>query len=334
MHMTAYGGRDDGLFIGAISESLFFPAQPYLNELEWQFEEVVTKLGCDLQSYSTSEGDQMACLRSKDMLALQALNIPSPFPGRSSDIPLFFWSPCVDGELIRDLPYKLFQTGRFIMVPTMFGTCTDEGSTFVPKSASSPADMATFFFDNFPTLAPADIGSVLSYYPQIPPITTSPATGSWYPTLSKAYGDSTFICPTINLLRYINAHSPTTPTFAYRYNVQDPTNTLMGLGVPHVYDAAAIFGPDRLGVAVSSSYLSTGANAGIVPVLMGYYISFVRALDPGVYRDGRIAPVWDGWQGGRRLKVQTGDVGMEAVGREEMEVCAFWEGLAVPMRQR
>lgn len=132
LHLSAYGGRDDGLFAGAISESLFFPAQPYLNELEWQFNEVVLQLGCGSYSYGTPT-DQMACLRGKDMASLQALNNASPFPGRTPDNPLFFWSPCVDGDMIQDLPYILFQTGRFIKMPVMFGTCTD-GSSIFPSS--------------------------------------------------------------------------------------------------------------------------------------------------------------------------------------------------------
>lgn len=84
---------------------------------------------------------------------------------------------------------------------------------------------------------------------------------------------------------------------------------------------------------VSSSYLASGTNAGIVPVLMGYYISFVRALDPGVYRDPS-APVWDTWGTGGRLKIEMGDTCMETVGDEEVKRCAFWEGLGGLMRQR
>ena len=123
MHLSAYGGRDDGLFVGAISESMFFPAQPYMSELEWQFDRIVHSVGCDTYGYSN---DVMSCLRGKSMSTLQALNIAAAFPGRTSPPnPLFYWTPCVDGDLVEDLPYVLFETGRFIKVPVMFGTDTD-----------------------------------------------------------------------------------------------------------------------------------------------------------------------------------------------------------------
>jgi hypothetical protein len=36
-HLTAFGGKDERLFHGTIAESVFFPPQPLVSELEWQF---------------------------------------------------------------------------------------------------------------------------------------------------------------------------------------------------------------------------------------------------------------------------------------------------------
>ena len=122
LHLTAYGGRDDHLFVGAISESLFFPTQPRLADIEWQFDRVVKQLGCD----GASDDDQVACLREKDLSELQAANSESAFPGRPDyPIPLFYWTPCIDGDMIRDYPYTLFEKKEIIQVPVMFGTCTN-----------------------------------------------------------------------------------------------------------------------------------------------------------------------------------------------------------------
>jgi carboxylesterase type B len=127
--MSAYGGRDDGLFVGAISESLFFPAQPYVSELEWQFDRILRHAGCD--TYGV--GSAMSCLRGTDMAVLQALNIAEAFPGRTAPPnPLFYWTPCIDGDLIEDLPYLMFERGRFIRVPVMFGTDTDGKHILAP----------------------------------------------------------------------------------------------------------------------------------------------------------------------------------------------------------
>jgi carboxylesterase type B len=123
LHLAAHGGRDDHLFVGAIAESLFFPAQPYVAELEWQFDRIVRPVGCN-SAYGNDT--VMSCLRAKDVASLQALNIAAAFPGGTAPPnPLFYWTPCVDGDLIPDLPYVMFQTGRFLKVPIMFGTDTD-----------------------------------------------------------------------------------------------------------------------------------------------------------------------------------------------------------------
>ncbi|KAH8910697.1 alpha/beta-hydrolase [Coniochaeta sp. PMI_546] len=334
LHLSAYGGRDDRLFVGAISESLFFPAQPYVSELEWQFDRIIQRVGC---TAAYGKDTAMSCLRGKDMATLQALNIAAAFPGRTAPPnPLFYWTPCVDGDFIQDLPYVLFETGRFLKVPVMFGTDTDEGSAFA-SNAASPDDISSFFQDNYPYLTSNDTQAILAHYPKITP--ALPFHNAWFPTNSRAYGEATFICPSLNLLRHITSHTPPADRrriFAYRYNVRDNLNLAAGLGVPHIFEAAAVFGPANLPPQdVSASYFTY--NAPVVPVVMGYWISFVRALDPSVYR-AEGAPVWESWDreggAGQRLKIELGDTCMESVGDGEAERCGFWEGMGRRMRQR
>jgi carboxylesterase type B len=124
-HLVAYGGRNDNLFVGAMSQANFFPAQPFVEELEYQFDRVVSQTGCD----KVDPSQQMTCLRGKDVSVLQAANYAQPFPGRPDPpVPLFYWTPCVDGDLLRDLPYRLFEKGQFIDVPVIFGTSTNGSS--------------------------------------------------------------------------------------------------------------------------------------------------------------------------------------------------------------
>lgn len=122
MQMAAYGGRDDGLFVGGIIESLFFPAQPYLSDLEWQFDRLTSSVGCG----TTADAGRVACLRGKSTRELQLANAASPFPGQpQSPLPLFYWTPCVDGDLIRHLPYTMFERKEVVRVPLIIGTDTD-----------------------------------------------------------------------------------------------------------------------------------------------------------------------------------------------------------------
>ncbi|KAH6854493.1 Alpha/Beta hydrolase protein [Chaetomium sp. MPI-CAGE-AT-0009] len=345
MHLVAYGGRDDNLFVGAMSQANFFPAQPFVEELEYQFDRVVSQTGCDRLDPS----QQITCLRGKDVAVLQTANYAQAFPGRPGPpMPLFYWTPCVDGDFLRDVPYRLFEKGQFINVPVVFGTSTDEGSTFA-SNAATPDDVSLFFRNNYPLLTANDTASILAQYPQLPPL---PNRNPWFPTASQAYGEATFICPSLNVLTHLHLHrnnKNTSPKlYAYRYNVHDTENLAAGLGVPHLFDAAAIFGPDNVGGGRLARASYKTYNAGVVPLVMGYWVSFVRALDPNRFRlEG--APTWEVWDGydgggdgdgdadaeGGRLVVETEGARMEMVGAGERGRCAFWEGLGGGrMRQR
>ncbi|KAK4128416.1 alpha/beta-hydrolase [Parathielavia appendiculata] len=330
MQLLTYGGRNDRLFVGAMAEAIFFPAQPLVSELEYQFNRIVNQTGCG----SVSSARQMECLRSRDTAVLQAANYAQPFPGRSEPpMPLFYFTPCVDGDFLRDLPYKLFENGQFIRVPMVLGTSTDEGSLFAPNAATQ-SDMAIFLQNNYPLLTENDTTAILSHYPQLPPL---PAHNPWFPTASKAYGEATFICPQHNVQTYLditaNSRNATNRLYTYRYNVLDSENLAAGLGVPHLFDAAAIFGPDAL-PAARASYKTY--NAGVVPLLMGYWLSFVRTLDPNRHRMPG-SPVWEAWdhRSTKRLVIETVGARMDGGDDGEKERCRFWLGLGRGrMRQR
>lgn len=135
MHLVAHGGRDDNLFVGAMAESVFFPAQPFVPELEYQFDRFAHHTGCD----NTSRSDQMACLRSQPIAVLQDANTAQPFPGQyESPYPLFYWTPCIDGDFLQDLPYALINQGKIIDVPVLFGTDTD--GTSPPPLSTNPSN--------------------------------------------------------------------------------------------------------------------------------------------------------------------------------------------------
>lgn len=104
--------------MGAISESTFIPAHPPLSDLEYQFDRTVEQAGCQ------DDDSPINCLRDMSQDDLQALNVPGPFPGRTG-YPLFYWTPCIDGDLLRDSPTASFTNGKFFEVPLLFGTCTN-----------------------------------------------------------------------------------------------------------------------------------------------------------------------------------------------------------------
>ncbi|KAK0671394.1 putative esterase lipase [Cercophora samala] len=340
MHLVAHGGRDDGLFHGAILESIFFPAQPFVGELGWQFDRVLNQTGC--QGGNSTE--RMECLRGADVKVLQEVaNHAQPFPGRPDPpLPIFYWTPCIDGELIEDLPYKLFKEGKNIKVPVMMGTASNEGTVFTPNITTS-LEFTTHFSNNYPLLTDSDTTAILSLYtpPQFntTPYFDPPNRAPLYSALATAYGESTFICPQTNVLNYLSTNTTdTSPTWAYRYNVHDDENTRDGLGVPHLWDAAAVWGPGNI-----NPWDRTGSyrtyNKGLVGRVRGYYFGFVKYLDPNGGKLGT-EPEWEGWVGGnetatmtttrrrrRRLLFETGGTRMEVLGGEETQRCGFWLGL-------
>ncbi|KAH8885148.1 alpha/beta-hydrolase [Thozetella sp. PMI_491] len=324
LHFVAYGGRNDNLFVGGIAESIFFPAQPFVSELEYQFDRVVLQTNC-----STAAADQqMSCLRGLDASVLQKANIAQEFPGRTEPpLPLFYWTPAVDGDYLPDLPSTLYENGRFLKLPMLLGTTTDEGTIFV-TNASTPADMTTFFGNNYPKLTPNDTDAILGLYPLQSKL---PEHAVWFPSTQQAYGEATFICPAVNVLNAME--TGVQDLFAYRYNVQDDENTAAGIGVLHVFEAAAVFGPDNIGGS-RTSYKTY--NAAIVPVVMNYWISFVRTLDPSTLRSAG-APTWDRWGSGTgfsRLLFETNNSRMETTPGDQLSRCQFWLGMGGTLEQK
>ncbi|TQN74010.1 putative secreted lipase, partial [Colletotrichum shisoi] len=312
LHLAAYGGRDDKLFVGAMSESVFFPAQPRVPELEYQFDKTVEKVGCK------DDKDQMGCLRGKDIKAIQDANLALPFPGRSAN-PHFYWTPCIDGDMLRDYPYRLYEKGSFIKMPVLFGTGTNEGSVFAANVATQEG-FVSFMTDNYPKLTKNETGPMLEKYPLLAPL---PNHNAWFPSTSQAYGETTFICPGNIVMDAYAAANRSSTSWSYRFNVQDNQNTASGLGVPHVFEAPAVFGIDACPTPESFRTY----NRPIVPLMMNYWISFIRSLNPNTYKLNG-APAWDAWgRNQSRYVFELDKNRMENVDEGQNSRCRFWESI-------
>lgn len=114
MHLTAYGGRDDKIFSGAIMES----GNPvfYGNLGGWNrtlFSVATNALGCG------SAPDKLACLRAIPFATLNAWMIST---GSS-----LAWQPVVDGDFIQGFTSLQLAKGQFVHVPIISGANSDEG---------------------------------------------------------------------------------------------------------------------------------------------------------------------------------------------------------------
>jgi carboxylesterase type B len=207
---------------------------------------------------------------------------------------------------------------------------TDEGTAFA-KNASSPADVASFFQDNYPRLTTNDTDAINTQYPLMAPL---PKHAPYFPSAAAAYGETTFTCVGNYISQTFATMNDPYKVWNYRYNVLQPSNVANGLGVPHVSESPAVFGLGNVHDDINSSYKDL--NAEIIPVMMSYWISFVRDLSPNRYKYGP-APHWesfgDGKDGGRRLKLQTNATAMELIPQDQVKRCEFWKELAVTMEQ-
>ncbi|KAJ5714558.1 carboxylesterase family protein [Penicillium malachiteum] len=118
LQLLAYGGRDDGLFRGAVAQSgsptLMWPS---ITAKEWQplYNKFVNATNC------TGSSDTLNCLRNFDASSLSDVS--------DSDITtLERVNPFVDGDFIRELGSKALEAGNFVKVPLMMGTTQDEGA--------------------------------------------------------------------------------------------------------------------------------------------------------------------------------------------------------------
>ncbi|THW47292.1 carboxylesterase family protein [Aureobasidium pullulans] len=320
-HLTAYGGRDDKLFVGAIGQAPFFPCQNDISQSEWQFDRFASAVGC------SNVSNQLACLRAQNLSTLQAANIPSPFPGQTIT-PLFYYLPVIDGDLIQEAPILQFERGKHIKVPLLVGDTTNEGSAFA-ANVSTPAEVSSFLAANCPRLPASALEEANKLYPLMSPL---PRHAVYFPSASAATGESTFICPGL-LMSESLSRGQRSKVWNYRFDVSTVDETAAGLGVPHTFDTPAIFGPYYQGPAVAASLSVqpfTTYNAPIVPIEMNYYISFVRTLNPNTFR-AKDAPIWEpfeGKNGQQRLLFEINGTTMEAVPKAQQERCDFWYSLA------
>jgi carboxylesterase type B len=309
LHTLAYGGENTSkpLFSAALSADPFVPEIFPYQRFEFQYQEILNATNCS----------SLECLRHLPTDSLLAANINRPFPGQTTS-PLFYFSPCVDGIFFPDLPSKLLAQGRFQRVPLLQGTVTDEGSIFALTANNTDVDQLDDFLSaQFPDL---DTDGIDAQYSYVPLNTTSQA---YYNRASLAYGDVSYSCYGLSFAAAFAAAN--LPVYSWLYNVIDPVNTEVGIGVFHTWEVGAVWGPgNAVNIAAPAGADSyTNINKGIVPVVQAYWTSFARAHDPNVWRlEG--SPEWKTWGPGQRLKIQTNSTAMEMVDRQQIENCEFW----------
>jgi len=102
--------------------------------------------------------------------------------------------------------------------------------------------------------------------------------------------------------------------------------------VPHTSEIPAIFGPAFIPGGSSTTFATT--NAPIVPVVMNYWISFIRSLNPNTHRFAG-TPEWIELTAAnqRRLQFVLNDTHVEEIPVDEDTRCAFWNEIGARIEQ-
>lgn len=321
---TAYSGAATDLFHAAAAESQAFPSINTPSQAQYQYDNLVIRAGC------VDSNDTLACLKSLSSELLQSVNINTPTPGAQKE-PLYMYSPVIDGGLLPDYTYRLFAEGKFVKLPAIYGDDTNEGTIFVPKHTANISASDTFIQTQFASVTVEQLRAINAYYPN--PNLTFPNSGPFWRQASNAYGEIRYICPGI-LCSDAHANYSGTSTWNYRYAVLDPQQEAEGLGTPHTVEINAIWGPENVNGGAPASYLPGGVNTGIVPIIQGYWTSFIRSYNPNTYRAAG-TPEWQEWtvDGKERLLLQTSGTMMESVPQDQRERCAYLSSIGVDLRQ-
>ncbi|KAL8659546.1 MAG: hypothetical protein Q9202_007075 [Teloschistes flavicans] len=284
LQVAAYGGKDDGLFHATAAESQSFGALRTVEESQYQYDELISRVQCDVEH--TNSDDTLACLRRLSSDELQAQNIGTPFPNTRRR-PLFAYNPTLDYDFIPDYTLNLFSSGRFLKVPAIYGDATDEGTTFVPRSTDTVDDSNGFLQAQFPLLNATQEDWIQKTYP---PSTQqfSIKSGKYWRSTADAYGELRYVCPGMFLNNVYAAHG-VKGNWNYRYAVLIPGANKSGIGTPHVAELNAIWGAPP---GSPLSYKTVDAHA--IPVLQQYWLSFIRTFDPNKLRLAG-TPAWEEW---------------------------------------
>ncbi|KAH0282182.1 triacylglycerol lipase-like protein [Aureobasidium namibiae CBS 147.97] len=329
LHLTAYGGRNDSLFVGAVGDAFFYPTVNNATFSQHQFDTLATTVGCG------SASDKLACLRSVDINAIQQGDINGAYPNQTLDSQ-YIWTPVVDGNFIQDLPLRMIQNGQFVKVPLIVGDVTDEGTLFA-NNALDAQEVSKFMSANFPLLSSDNLTTINKLYP---PTTLFPFHNLYFSSSAAAYGESSFKCPGYLIGTSMAAAGLASSVWQYNFNQTIPAIATAGFGVMHQSDLGALFGGSvgsstgffDLADNVENAVLFESYNAGnkmSSTIAMDYLISFVRSLDPNTFK-ASAAPRWNAAfasHSAEQMRIQDIGTQMEQISTDFIARCAFWTDL-------
>jgi carboxylesterase type B len=237
-HLTAYSGRDDKLFRGAIMQSgnpiSYRPLPDAATGLAAMYQELTKRTSC---SNATSP---LECLR---LLPAEQLNTAINTTSQTLNITRFM--PCLDGDFIQKRTSLQLAAGEFVHVPIISGANSDEGTAFSPFPVNSTEALHMFMEAGG---VPANLTSqLLEAYPNDPSVNVvtslgdlqvGPAYGAQWRRSASYFGDQIFIAN--RRLTCQTWAAANVSAYCYRFNAI-PAGLPASLGVTHFQEVSFVF---------------------------------------------------------------------------------------------
>ncbi|KAI1496893.1 lipase [Biscogniauxia marginata] len=282
--LFSYDGRDDGLFRGAILES-GGPTGAQIESLSWYntaIENLTRTVGC------WDAPDQFACLRQVDEATLFAAH------------PSVVWNPLLDGDFLTEYPSQLMPRDKYVKVPLLIGTNTDEGFAISGTLDTDKDIFNSMFTWRSYAFTPPTIRKLLQLYPDdpcySPPFaitncTRHPTRGLMWRRAAAIGGDLVMISGRRRMTELYTQAG--VPVYSYRFD-QRPWNSPEWDGVKHFLNVAYSFQNISGELGPSPQYDN---HARLAKAIGQAYIGFVYNLDPNKAsskddRGEKLLPTW------------------------------------------
>ncbi|KAF2633661.1 alpha/beta-hydrolase [Macroventuria anomochaeta] len=286
--LTAYSGRDDKLFRGAIMQS----GNPvHFNRLNDplgyadSYNAIVSRTPC---ANATS---QLECLR-----ALPAEQYNAAVNVTNATLNTTSFMPILDGDFIQKRTSIQMANGEFVHVPIISGANSDEGTAFSPSPVNTTEDLYTFMTTGERAVPPALANQLLEAYPDDPSVNVianlgdarpGPPFGEQFRRSASYFGDQMFIA--LRRLTCQTWAAAGVPAYCYRFNTI-PAGASAILGVTHFTEVSFVF-LNLLGAEYASVSSKTQSYRDLSRFMSSSWVSFVSDLDPNSWREGG---TWNG----------------------------------------
>jgi len=293
--LTAYNGRNDKLFRGAIMQSgnpIYYRnlASPLANSASYN--ELLARTNCSAAS------SPLACLRQVPEAKLNAAinSTSSTYPTT-----LAGFGPILDGDFVADYGSKQLADGRFVHVPIIDGANSDEGSSFGARGINTTEDFYRSLVNGSTPLPPDFAKQVLEAYPDDLSVNViaslgnsrpGPPFGSQFRRSASYGGDATFIANRRKTCEVWAAAG--LAAYCYRFNAI-PAGLPPVVGVTHFQEVSFVFN-NILGVGYAPAATPPFQGKGqsykdLAKFMDASWVSFFHDLNPNSWKKSA------GWKG-------------------------------------